>query len=68
MVGKIRESIDGNFVCSERRICMGQPAEACPFCGSIMSNWMDIVVERENKRFQAELDKIKEKKNESNVC
>lgn len=68
MVSKLKENPNGGFYCSECRMSTAEPVETCPFCGSIISNWIDIMVKKENERFQAELDKIKEtKENESNI-
>jgi hypothetical protein len=31
---------------------MKEPLEVCPFCDSIMSNWMEVMIKRENDRIR----------------
>jgi len=52
MVGTLKETPDGTFYCSECRIKMKEPLEVCPFCESIMSNWMEVIIKRENDRIR----------------
>lgn len=65
MIATLKEKISGGFYCSECRMSTSEPVDTCPFCGSIMSNWMDIIIEEANKEFT---DKVRDKKNESNIC
>ena len=62
MVSTLKEKPNGGFYCSECRMSTAEPVEICPFCGSIISNWMDIIIEQENERL-----KMKVKDNESNI-
>ena len=68
MTGTLKERPNGGFYCSECRMSAAEPVEVCPFCGSIISNWMDIVIQLENEKFQQEIDKLKERiKDESDI-
>ena len=56
MVSKLKENPNGGFYCSECRMSTAEPVETCPFCGSIISNWIDIVIKQENDRTRAMMD------------
>ena len=60
MVSTLKENPNGGFFCSECRMSISEPVETCPFCGSIVSNWMDIVIKQENDnlRLMFDLDPI----------
>jgi len=44
MVSTLKENSNGGFYCNECRMSTSEPVETCPFCGSIISNWMDIII------------------------
>ena len=46
----LKENPSGGFYCSECRMSTSEPIEICPFCGSIISNWMDIIIQKENDK------------------
>ena len=52
MVSTLKEKPSGGFYCSECRMSTSEPVETCPFCGSIISNWMDIIIKQENDRIR----------------
>ena len=56
MVSTLKENPNGGFYCSECRMSTAEPVETCPFCGSIISNWMDIVIKQENDRIRPMFD------------
>ena len=56
MVSTLKEKPNGGFYCSECRMSTAEPVETCPFCGSIISNWMDIVIKQENDRIRPMFD------------
>ena len=56
MVSTLKEKPNGGFYCSECRMSTTEPVETCPFCGSIISNWMDIVIKQENDRTRPMFD------------
>ena len=56
MVSTLKERPNGGFYCSECRMSTSDPVEVCPFCGSIISNWMDLVISQENERMRANID------------
>ena len=56
MVSTLKENPNGGFYCSECRMSTSEPVETCPFCGSVISNWMDIIIEQENNRIRAMYD------------
>lgn len=56
MVSILKENPNGGFYCSECRMSTSEPVETCPFCGSIISNWMDIIIKQENDRARPLLD------------
>ena len=56
MVSTLKENPSGGFYCSECRMSTSEPVEVCPFCGSIISNWMDIIIKQENDRMRPLMD------------
>lgn len=56
MVSTLKENPNGGFYCSECRMSTAEPIEICPFCGSIISNWMDIIIKQENDKARPYLD------------
>lgn len=56
MVSTLKENPNGGFYCSECRMSTSDPVEICPFCGSVISNWMDIIVKQENDRIRSLMD------------
>lgn len=52
MVSTLKENPSGGFYCSECRMSTAEPVETCPFCGSIISNWEDIIIQIENNRIR----------------
>ena len=52
MVSTLKENSSGGFYCSECRMSTSEPVEVCPFCGSIISNWMDVIIKQENDRIR----------------
>lgn len=56
MVSTLKENPNGGFYCSECRMSTSEPVETCPFCGSIISNWMDIIIKQENDRMRPLMD------------
>ena len=52
MVSTLKEKPNGGFYCNECRMSMTDPVEICPFCGSVISNWMDIIIKQENDRIR----------------
>lgn len=56
MVSTLKERPNGGFFCSECRMSTSDPVEVCPFCGSIISNWMDIIIKQENDRMRPLMD------------
>lgn len=63
MVSTLKEKPNGGFYCSECRMSTAEPVETCPFCGSVISNWMDIVIKIENEKIKTRVND-----NESNLC
>ena len=56
MVSTLKENPNGGFYCSECRMSTAEPVETCPFCGSIISNWMDVIIKQENDRMRSLMD------------
>lgn len=56
MVSTLKENPSGGFYCSECRMSTSEPVEVCPFCGSVISNWMDVIIKQENDRIQPMFD------------
>lgn len=56
MVSTLKENPSGGFYCSECRMSTAEPVEVCPFCGSVISNWMDIMIKQENDRIRPFMD------------
>ena len=56
MVSTLKEKPNGGFYCSECRMSTAEPVEVCPFCGSIISNWMDVIIKQENDRIRPMFD------------
>ena len=56
MVSTLKEKPSGGFYCSECRMSTSEPVETCPFCGSIISNWMDIIIKQENDKARPLMD------------
>ena len=56
MVSTLKEKPNGGFYCSECRMSMTDPVEICPFCGCVISNWMDIIIKQENDRIRPIFD------------
>lgn len=56
MVSTLKENSSGGFYCSECRMSTSEPVEVCPFCGSIISNWMDVIIKQENDRIRPMFD------------
>lgn len=56
MVSTLKENSSGGFYCSECRMSTSEPVEICPFCGSIISNWMDVIIKQENDRIRPMFD------------
>ena len=56
MVSTLKENPNGGFYCSECRMSTSEPVEVCPFCGSIISNWMDVIIKHENDRIRPMFD------------
>ena len=56
MVSTLKEKPNGGFYCSECRMSTTEPVETCPFCGSIISNWMDVIIKQENDRIRSLID------------
>ena len=56
MVSTLKENPNGGFYCSECRMSTSEPVEVCPFCGSIISNWMDVIIKQENDRIRPMFD------------
>lgn len=56
MVSTLKENPRGGFYCSECRMSTSEPVEVCPFCGSIISNWMDVIIKQENDRIRPMFD------------
>lgn len=56
MVSTLKENPSGGFYCSECRMSTSEPVEVCPFCGSIISNWMDVIIKQENDRIRPMFD------------
>ena len=61
MIATFKEKSHGGFYCSECRMSFGEPHETCPFCGSIVSNYEEILTDSIMKQFMENL------KNESNI-
>ena len=56
MVSTLKEKPNGGFYCSECRMSTAEPVETCPFCGSIISNWMNLVIQIENDKIRSMFD------------
>lgn len=56
MVSTLKENPSGGFYCSECRMSTSEPVEVCPFCGSIISNWMDVIIKQENDKIRPMFD------------
>ena len=56
MVSTLKEKPGGGFYCSECRMSTTEPVETCPFCGSIISNWMDVIISLENDKMRPLMD------------
>ena len=73
MVSTLKEKPSGGFYCSECRMSTAEPVETCPFCGSIISNWMDVIIKQENDKIRRIYDvdpktgKIRSDKDESDI-
>lgn len=66
MVATLKERMNSGFYCSECRMSTSEPVETCPFCGSIITNWMDIIIKEANEEFQNKV-RDEDEKNESNL-
>ena len=44
MISTIKEKPNGGFYCSECRISLPNITENCPFCGSWISNYQEMLV------------------------
>lgn len=68
MISTFKEKPQGGFYCSECRISFGEISETCPFCGSIISNYEELLT-RPNPDTTPTKNIIEgEKYNESNLC
>lgn len=73
MISTLKEKPSGGFYCSECRMSTAEPVETCPFCGSIISNWMDVIIKQENDKIHRIYDvdpitgKIRSDKDESDI-
>ena len=56
MVSTLKERPSGGFYCSECRMSTAEPVETCPFCGSVISNWMDVIIKQENDKMRPLMD------------
>ena len=56
MTSTLKEKPNGGFYCSECRMSTSDLVEVCPFCGSIISNWMDLIIQKENDRVRPLMD------------
>ena len=52
MVSTLKEKPNGGFYCSECRMSTTEPVDTCPFCGSIISNWEEVIIKIENDRIR----------------
>ena len=46
MTTTFKEGTNG-FYCAECRMSFAEPLEVCPYCGSIVSNWLDLMVQHQ---------------------
>lgn len=46
MTTTFKEGANG-FYCAECRMSFGEPQATCPYCGSIVSNWLDLMVQHQ---------------------
>lgn len=58
MVATLKEKIDGNFYCSECRMCLAEPATTCPFCGSMITNYEEVVMKMAGDSDEMEMSDI----------
>lgn len=58
MVSTLKENPNGGFYCSECRMSTSEPVTTCPFCGSIITNWEDIMIKRDNSDFDKVVDEF----------
>lgn len=75
MVTTFKASLNG-FYCAECRMVFGEPHAACPYCGSIVSNYETLVSQKElseiisedTSTYEKVLKILKEQfQNESNI-
>lgn len=49
---------NNGFYCAECRMSFAEPQSICPYCGSIVSNYEELLIEKFKEEFQ----------NESEIC
>lgn len=47
MISQFKEKPDGGYYCSECHMSFGEPQTACPYCGSIVSNYEELITVKE---------------------
>ena len=53
MISNFKEKPDGGYYCSECRMSFGDLQTTCPYCGSFVSNYEELVVNRRGLRAEA---------------
>lgn len=64
MTTTFKEGANG-FYCAECRMSFSDPSETCPYCGSIVSNWIELQDKIFLRQFQQQIEG--EFQNESNI-
>lgn len=64
MTTTFKEGTNG-FYCAECRMSFGEPQATCPYCGSIVTNWIELQDKIFLQQFQQQIEG--ELSNESNV-
>lgn len=53
MISNFKEKPDGGYYCSECRMSFGDLQATCPYCGSFVSNYEELIVKQRGLRAEA---------------
>lgn len=56
MITIFKERPSGGFYCSECRMSFGELHTTCPYCGSFVSNYEDLLIKEENDTIRPVFD------------
>ena len=56
MISSFKERPSGGFYCSECRMSFGELHATCPYCGSYVTNYEDLLIKEENDRVRPMFD------------